>query len=57
MSRIHIIEAGLPLGAAYKIRAVLLLRPFETDKNSLPGLILRARQGHAFVYILVQKRI
>lgn len=33
MSCIHVISAGLPLGAAYNIRAVLLLRPFGTDKN------------------------
>lgn len=33
MSCIHVILAGLPLGAAYNIRAVLLLSPFETDKN------------------------
>lgn len=33
MFHIHIIKAGLPLGAAYKIRAVLLLSPFGTDKN------------------------
>lgn len=54
---IHGIRADLPLGPAYKLKAVLLLSPFGTDKNSVPGLILRAWQGHGFVYIWVQERI
>lgn len=57
MSCIHIVQAGLCLGAAYKIKPVLLLSPFGMDKKSLPGLILKAWQGHEFVYFLGQKMI